>query len=142
MAQMNTGRIIGGGLAAGLVASVIEFLVNGVWLGPRWQRQSEMLNPNLIEKAGSGPLIGWVTVDFLLGIAIVWLYAAIRPRFGPGPRTAVIAGLAVWCITRLMFAGWWFNALYTWRLIAASSAGSLIAVLAAAYVGGMLYQEE
>jgi hypothetical protein len=26
------------------------------------------------------------------------LYAAIRPRFGPGPRTAMIAGLALFMI--------------------------------------------
>ncbi len=35
-------------------------------------------------------------LDFLFGIWIVWLYAMIRPRYGPGPRTAVIAGLFVW----------------------------------------------
>jgi len=28
--------------------------------------------------------------------AVVWLYAAIRPRFGPGIGTAVRSGLAVW----------------------------------------------
>jgi len=29
---------------------------------------------------------------------MTWWYAAIRPRFGPGPTTAAIAGLAVWLI--------------------------------------------
>ncbi len=29
---------------------------------------------------------------------MTWWYAAIRPRFGPGPKTAAIAGLAVWLI--------------------------------------------
>ena len=31
-----------------------------------------------------------------MGIAVTWLYAAIRPRFGPGPRTALVAGTAMW----------------------------------------------
>lgn len=29
--------------------------------------------------------VGWVVTDFLLGILIVWSYAAMRPRFGPAP---------------------------------------------------------
>ena len=31
----------------------------------------------------------------------VWLYAAIRPRFGPGPKTAICAGLIVWGLSYL-----------------------------------------
>ena len=38
---------------------------------------------------------------FLLGFIAVWLYAAIRPRFGPGPKTAIIAGLVVWALSHL-----------------------------------------
>ena len=33
------------------------------------------------------------------GIMSVWLYAAIRPRYGPGPKTAAIVGLAMWLVT-------------------------------------------
>ena len=35
---------------------------------------------------------------FLVGIFAVWLYAAIRPRYGAGPKTALCAGAAVWGI--------------------------------------------
>jgi hypothetical protein len=31
-----------------------------------------------------------------LGLIGVFLYAAIRPRYGPGPRTALIAALVLW----------------------------------------------
>ena len=37
-----------------------------------------------------------MAITFVLGIVIVLGYAAIRPRFGPGPRTAFIAGLFAW----------------------------------------------
>ncbi len=142
MAQMSTGRIVGAGLAAGFVMNVVDFLANGVWLGARWAAQGEMLQPGLADKAGAMATVGWVVVDFLAGITVVWLYAAIRPRFGPGPRTAMIAGFALWLVTRLIMASYVFNALFTWKLVAASSAGSLVAALAGAYVGGMLYKEE
>lgn len=36
----------------------------------------------------------------------IWLYAAIRPRYGPGPRTAIIAGFAMWLITSARDVSW------------------------------------
>ena len=45
-----------------------------------------------------------IVIDFLIGIFIIWLYAAIRPRYGAGPETAIITGLAVWFICLLI--GW------------------------------------
>src|SRR5207249_12113958 len=50
----------------------------------------------------------WVFVvwDIVMGIGLVWLYAAIRPRFGPGAKTAVIAGLALWFFIGLISAIW------------------------------------
>jgi hypothetical protein len=38
----------------------------------------------------------FILLDVVAGIFLIWLYAAIRPRFGAGVRTAVIAGLAGW----------------------------------------------
>ena len=43
-------------------------------------------------------------LDFVYGIGLVWVYAAVRPRFNPGPRTAVIAGVAVWFFVGLLHA--------------------------------------
>jgi len=45
-----------------------------------------------------------VGATFLIGFVAVWLYAAIRPRFGPGPKTAVYAGLAVWALSHIWSA--------------------------------------
>ena len=39
---------------------------------------------------------------FVLGIIAVWLYAAIRPRYGSGASTAAIAGIAVWALSCLL----------------------------------------
>jgi hypothetical protein len=52
-----------------------------------------------------------IMTGFVQGIATVCLYAAIRPRFGPGPRTAAIAGTSVWFLTGWMHMVWaLFNA--------------------------------
>jgi hypothetical protein len=91
--------------------------------------------------AESRSLAGWVTFDFLCGIALVWLYASIRPRYGPGPKTAVIGGIALWLITHLAFAAWWFTGLYSFGVVAASTAGGLVAAVAGALAGCALYKE-
>ena len=91
--------------------------------------------------AQAGSLAGWLTFGFLCGIVLLWLYASIRPRYGPGPKTAVIAGLAVWFITRLAFAAWWFTGLYSFGVVAASAVGGLVAAVAGGLAGCALYKE-
>jgi hypothetical protein len=140
MPQLNASRVVVGGLAAGLVMNIIDALTNGVLLGARWKVETDALNPGLMAKAGTGTL-GWVIVDFILGILTVWVYAAIRPRFGPGPRTAVTAALVIWLAAHVAYASYAFMGYYSWSLIGASSVGGLVAALAGGYVGARLYRE-
>lgn len=140
MAQLNWSRVIVGGLAAGLVMNIIDATTNGFLLGARWKAETEALNPGLLAKADSGTL-GWVVVDFILGILTVWVYAAIRPRFGPGPRTALSAAFVVWLAAHVAYASYAFMGYYSWSIITASSVGGLVAALAGGYVGARLYRE-
>ena len=40
------------------------------------------------------------------GVLLMWLYAAIRPRYGPGPKTAAITGFAFWMIVCAVDVFW------------------------------------
>ncbi len=51
---------------------------------------------------GGGVILVWMLWGFAWGIAAVWLYAAIRPRYGAGAGTAVRAGLAAWFFSYLL----------------------------------------
>lgn len=140
MAQLSWSRVIVGGIAAGLVMNVIDATTNGFLLGTRWKVETEALNPGLLANAAPGTM-GWVIVDFILGILTVWLYAAIRPRFGPGPRTALTAAFVVWLAAHAAYASYAFMGYYSWSLVGASSLGGLVAALAGGYVGARLYRE-
>ena len=76
-----------------------------------------------------------------LGISTMWLYAAIRPRYGPGPKTAALAGFALW------FFGSWVDAVWAGfgavplRTLVGPVAVSLPIVLVAAVVGAWPYKE-
>lgn len=140
---INTGRVIGGGLLAGAVMNFIDFLVNGVWLAQQWMDEATALNARLAAPEAATPsMIGWIVTDFLLGIFIVWSYAAMRPRFGPGAGTAVKAALLVWAISHLAYASFAFLGMYSLNLVAMMSIGGLVAALAGGYAGCAVYKED
>src|SRR4030095_9609159 len=93
MGNINMGRVILGGLVAGLVLNIGEFLLNGVVLASQMKAFNAQHN---FADPGNNFLIMAVLLTFLLGIVLVLGYAAIRPRFGPGVKTAIIASLFAW----------------------------------------------
>jgi hypothetical protein len=107
MGKINMQKVIIGGLIAGVVLNVVDTVVYGVVLKNQIAAAMAALN----KPAMSNAQIPWfVFLDFVCGIFLVWLYAAIRPRFGAGPATAVKAGLIGW------FAIGLINALFMWHL--------------------------
>jgi hypothetical protein len=98
MNNINLSRAILGGLVAGVVLNIGEFLLNDVILGPQMR---EFFARFQLPDPGSSFLVVAVLLTFVLVIVIVWIYAAIRPRLGPGVKTAICAGLLAWFCTYL-----------------------------------------
>lgn len=140
---ISTGRVIGGGLLAGAIMNFVDFLVNGVWLVARWNEEALALSPRLVDPAvASASMIGWIVSDFLFGLLIVWAYAAMRPRFGPGVSTAVKAALLVWGVSHIAYFSFVFLDMFSLHLVASMSAGGLVAALAGGYAGCAIYKED
>jgi uncharacterized membrane protein YcfT len=100
MGRINLKGVIVGGLVAGLVLNVVDYVFWGVIYAKDFEAALQAIG-----RPPSDSLIPlWVVLDFLYGIALVYLYAAIRPRFGAGPGTAVRAGLIVWVVAALFHA--------------------------------------
>ena len=93
MNKINLARVILGGLVAGVVLNIGEFLLNEVVLGAQMR---EFLVRFGLPEPGNRFVVVAVLLTFILGIVIVWMYAAMRPRLGPGPKTAICAGLLAW----------------------------------------------
>jgi hypothetical protein len=140
MSKINVGRVVLGGLVSGLVINIIDFIVNVPILGARWDQALAMLRAGAPDAGGGSP-IGWIISDFLFGILLVWIYASIRPRFGPGPRTAVIAALAVWAVSHIAYWSLAFLGLFPGSLVTASAVGAVVAYVVGGLVGCALYQE-
>jgi len=94
MASIRWGRVIAGGLLAGLIMNVGEAILHGALLARAGTEAYLALGRTM--PTGPTYLAPLIALTFAQGVAAVWLYAAIRPRYGPGPGTALRAGLAVW----------------------------------------------
>jgi hypothetical protein len=139
---INSGKVVVGGLAGGVALAVMDFLVNGLLLAERNRAAVTALNPGLVETMeGAGALVAYIAIDLLLGILLVWTYATMRPRFGAGPRTAVLAGAQVWMVAVLMYAGMTAMGMWTWGYMALGTAVYLVILIASALIGAKLYTE-
>jgi hypothetical protein len=144
MGKMNVGGVILGGLAAGLVMNVSEAILHagvlaadGAKLLEEWKRLG--LEPDVRPS-----LLFWlVGITFVLGILAVWTYAAIRPRFGAGPRTALYAGLAVWAMSYLYAAVYVDAGILVWpaKLTWLPVAWGLVEIPVATLLGAWIYRE-
>ncbi len=140
---INTSKVLVGGLAAGLVMNVSGFVVQGMLLGKRMEAEMLAVAPTLQGKGMSGAVIGArVVTQFVVGILLVWLYAAMRPRFGPGMKTAAYAAFVIWLCGFLFYLDWLYMEMMTAGTYAIVSAVMIGTLLLAAWVGGMLYKEE
>jgi hypothetical protein len=140
MGKINLQRVVLGGLLAGVVLNVFEFVLNEPILGDQWATAMESLNR--VAPSGAGTMIAYVFWNFLLGIALVWFYAAVRPRYGPGPKTAVITGLAVWFVVWFLgFGGTLLAGMFPSNLVVIILIWELFEVPIATLAGAWLYQE-
>jgi len=141
VAKINTGRVIQGGLLAGLVINVIGFVNMATIAGPKLmaaQRAGKFLaTPRF-------PFYpAWMIAMFLLGLELVWLYAAVRPRFGPGPRTPLTVGIVVGLLSalpdNLASAAWGLSGRYLPFLWAAER---VVSCAVGTLVGASWYKEK
>jgi hypothetical protein len=140
MGKINWGKVVVGGLLAGVVLNVVDFIVYGKVLAGDMAAAMQAQGKSPAAMDSLIPL--FVVLDFVYGIGLVWLYAAIRPRFGAGPKTAVIAGVALWFFIFLLHAlGEAPLGLFPQRVYTLGTIVGLFEVPVAAVVGAYLYKE-
>ena len=140
MGKINVGRLILGGIVAGIVGDLLDYPIDGIWLANSWNKGLKALG-----HAGmSSTSIVWFNVlGLVTGIVAIWIYAAIRPRFGAGVKTAIYAGVAVWALTILFpnIAFMYVMELFTKHLTLYTTLGGLVEIVIATIAGAALYKE-
>ena len=141
MGKINATRVLLGGLLAGVVINLSEWF----WYGFVFMKdmQDAMAAINKPMDMGGGfiaLMVGW---GFLIGILSIWVYAAVRPRFGAGPKTAVRTALMLWLLVyvqvTISFAP---MGIFPTHIMWIGLATSLVEIVLATLLGACVYKEE
>jgi len=142
MGKINWGRALIGGLVAGLVMNLLWYAGWVLLVRPALGDALQAVGRPLQESVRG--TVAMVVLSFLIGIVAIWLYAAIRPRFGAGPGTAAMAGVAAGLLLGVFpDIGWGLSL----RLIPASvwatdSVTTLVVVVIGTILGAWFYKEQ
>ena len=138
---MNSGKVVVGGLVAGVVFNIGDFLINTVVLAAD---NAEFLKRLGLDPAAMESISGmapWIIVDLLFGLLVVWTYASIRPRFGPGVTTAILAGLIPFLGATLVLAGFSSMGVFPTAMFIKGTIASLVNTVVGSVAGAWVYTE-
>jgi hypothetical protein len=141
MNKINWNRVLLGGIVAGIVIDIFEGVSNGLILASQWNEAMTALNKSPAMSAKQ--IAAFDVWGLAAGIAMVAIYAGIRPRFGAGPKTGMLAGAIVWA---LAYAGgnaaMVFLHLFPLGLMLSATAIGLVETLVAGAAGAAVYKED
>ena len=138
---MNTGKVIVGGLVAGVVLNIGDFLINTQILVADQTEFLRRLNIDPATMESFSGMLPWIVIDFLMGLLLVWTYGAIRPRFGPGVGTAILAGLIPFLGVTLVLAGFTSMGVFLMPMFIKGSIAALVNISVASVAGAWVYTE-
>jgi len=139
VSKINLGRVILGGIVAGIIIDIFEFVLNGMVLADQWKALMASMN---LPVMGMNEIIWFNVFGLVLGIVAVWTYAAIRPRFGMGPKTAVYAALLTW-VTAYVYGNAMSTiiGMFSMQMTLTLLGVGLIEIIVATIAGAWLYKE-
>lgn len=138
---INWSKVLVGGLAAAVAMIAIGFVANMYLLGSRMQAEMAAAAPTLPRTPSAGAIAGAIVTQVVVGVLLAWLYAAMRPRFGPGGGTAARAALVVWILGFLFYQDWLHMGMMSMTTYAFAAVIQLVSVMAGAWIAGRLYSE-
>jgi hypothetical protein len=141
------GKIDGMGNVGWLRVVVCGLLAGVVWVGlgtivTALLGRGLLLSPTTVSVTPTaGFLLLQIGIDLVEGISILRLYAAIRPRYEAGAKTALIAAFAWWFIVTLGNATWCSFGFFPPRTVIRLMIGTLPALIIATLAGARFYRE-
>ncbi|MBI2678996.1 MAG: hypothetical protein HYX28_09465 [Candidatus Koribacter versatilis] len=139
MGKINWKRAIAGGLVAGFLYDLFEIALSPFVAGRQYEAELNAIRHTPPSAAGYAFFIAW---GFVIGVVAVCVYAAVRPRLGPGPRTAAKVALALWVLADLMpQMAQAVMGIFTFNLMIKFTLQQLFFMLATTIVGAWVYRE-
>jgi hypothetical protein len=139
MQGINVGKWVIGGLIAGMLVWLIEGAASVFYMD---EMQRALQEHNLSMDMSLTMFLLSILVSLIVGFALVFFYAAARPRFGPGPKTAVIVAVALWVGGYLLnLLGYRMIGLFPAGMLVLWGAIGLVEMILAGILGAWIYRE-
>lgn len=139
--KINTARVLLGVLVAGVVANICDTVTNLMLLTQDTQQMLQRLGRDVNVMNETSIAVTWAVIDFVYAAVIVFTYAAIRPRFGAGPKTAVLAGVLIWLPVTVVLFGFLSMGIFTPAVYWKNAGLTFISTVLASLAGGAVYKE-
>jgi len=139
---INVNRVIVGGLVAGVVANVCDTVWGLTVLQADMAEMTKKFGLSEEHMMSAAGMLPWIMADFVIGLVVVWNYAAIRARFGPGPKTALVAALPPYIAVSAVIYGFTSMGMMTPGAFVKGTLTSLVSVMLASVAGAFVYKED
>jgi hypothetical protein len=142
MKRINVGRMLLGGIVAGILLFMADGFIHSKLLHEHWMAAMKAAGRSVQAEEHGSDMLYFAAFELLRGVALAWVYAVFRTHYGPGPGTAICAGLALWAI---MFPVFFLQEVplgfYSTTLLALWSLYEIIPSVIAGLVAGALYKD-
>jgi hypothetical protein len=142
MTNINVTRVALGGFVAGVIIFVTNGIVNGGILSGQFETWALAMGSLVAPPARAVSMCLWTLMCMIFGTVGVWIYAAIRPRYGAGRKPALLAGLLLWIPSKLAVSlDFVALGLLPGRIIVGQLIGGFVAILLGVYFGARFYRD-
>ncbi len=142
MSNVNWGKFILGALIVAAICFVSDGFLHQRVVNEQWEAVIAALGATVPEHAGFS-MIWFVVFEAGRGFLAMYVYVLLRPRLGPGVKTATWAGLVTWVAFSLtgpaQFIPLGFYSVSLWAFV---SIYQLVFTIIAAIVGAAPYSEK
>lgn len=139
MHGINLNRLLVGGFVVGVLLWLLEAASSMIYLD---DMRVALQAHNLVLQMKSSTWLASLAGFLMFGLTLVFMYVAMRPRFGPGPKTAIVAAVTLWLggyVTSLI--GYDQIALYPRSLLYLWGVVGLLQLIIGSLVGAWIYRE-
>ncbi|OGA47749.1 MAG: hypothetical protein A3G24_21740 [Betaproteobacteria bacterium RIFCSPLOWO2_12_FULL_62_13] len=141
MAKINWSRVFLGGFIWVVAFNVVHMSAWFLLLESGWTSAFAALGRPWPQDLGTLAL--WLLLTFGGGILAIWAYAAVRPQYGPGPKTAAGVAVFLWLVGGVGPNVWFAHLLLLpTGLIVSNLAVEFVDFVVATILGAWLYKEQ
>ena len=140
MAGINYGRVVAGGIVAGVILNAFDAIGGMTIFAEEQKAMFTRLHLPPMDQSFSG-MLPFIVIDFLIGIIMIFTYAAIRPRYGPGPKTAVCAGFLLYATVTILMYAFTSMGIFTREAYVKNAVFYAVAWILASLAGAAVYKE-